>query len=305
MMRARIQLWLAITLVAPLASAQMAHLPDVERGLEGVMPVTGVADVRELLEGRVALFFFLPADCPACDIVADWADLYTPTDIEVVFVTRASGRSLDAWLAAHPTLNVLFDSRDELAFLLGVTAVPTVFMLDEGAVVNAAYWPFADDMPGLAATLEVFRAGGFKSHEAALDELRQVDAEAILLIAGNNQTRPLSSLGPGVYIVCTPKCAVCAEEAWFLRDLLASGAELPDIRIVLLVESQEEAAAANPWSETPFPVEYALFDAAGPLHTGKTPTHFALDAAGRVTWAQIGFAPVLDEVLTGLHDQGL
>jgi len=100
-------------------------------------------------DGAAAVVFFLPDQCPACELLAGWASKDYDLDVPLYFVSSAPVAELASWSSRHPNLAVVHDEQSAWGEALGVTEVPSVFILSDGNVINADYWPFFGGLEGL------------------------------------------------------------------------------------------------------------------------------------------------------------
>lgn len=278
------------------ALGQVASMQGRHADEYGLLAVSGEVTPSSLREGHYAIIFFLPEGCPACEMVAAWAQETSLEGLEMVFVTNASGDNLASWVNSHDGLNVMLDSRGEFGGALRVTEVPTVYMAHNESILNAEHWPFYDGLAGLEANLLAFAAGAYTATPGVNEALAQLRPADLLVRDLDGNILALTDLSqPGLYMVCTPTCSVCVEELEYLAGLPRTEREaLPPLSVIVVTEPDSDMAVPLQWSRQGFSVFTVPRDDAGPLNVAATPAHFAIDEEGTIFWTAVGFFPGIE-----------
>src|SRR5690606_38337122 len=159
------------------------------------------------------------------------------------------------------------DSRDILATLLGVTEAPTVFMVDAGTVVNADYWPFFGGLDGLDGQMSYFSdAPSRRSATAIREGLASVGIGAFSAMRVDGSVVDFSHLAfPRLFVLCTPGCSVCAEEARFLRTQQNEKPALPPTTFVIIANEEADIQPLISMVGNDFEILWLPYDLAGGL----------------------------------------
>lgn len=296
---------LAMTLLAVLVGAGVHAQSTIEEF--PIQVVSGDTTQSASVDGQTAFVFFLPNNCPACDEFSSWIDTVPVTQTEIVWVTNAPREAVNAWADAQPgPRNIWIDTRNEFARAAHVEQVPSIRLFRDGLLVTQDTWPFYGERDGLVSNLMAFDAGEFEANviddsSPSVEVLRALKpSNHVLTNTAGEEIRLDSIAGPSFFIICTPECQVCEEEAAALQQAAATGEALPDITIIMLTRGngREHTSA---WHDTPFPVLTVPLEQAGALAPGTTPTHFSLSHAGTVDWIQVGYTEAMPTILAEEH----
>jgi len=233
-------------------------------------------------DGAAAVVFFLPDQCPACELLAGWASKDYDLDVPLYFVSSAPVAELASWSSRHPNLAVVHDEQSAWGEALGVTEVPSVFILSDGNVINADYWPFFGGLEGLQVTIEMSYGLGHADVEHAVDFVRLsnmtgYDASDRGFVIGDLEI-------PASFILCSPTCPACSDEAQWLVD---NG--LPPPTYVLMVAPASSPRHATPWEAIPgISILHLDAETLGPA---VVPLHFRLGTGFVVEEVLVGFSP--------------
>lgn len=287
-------------LAATTARGQLALLPGNLDEAHAIQVLVGEVDVSSLTIEKTALVFFSPAGCAACEEFLSYEPFLKVPPVRMVLVTNADDGEIEEWVDAHPGWNVWLDSRDELAMLLGVKEVPSVYMIDAGAVVNADYWPFWDGLDGLLAELEYFaNASPTPRPDEIVKGLLGVEIGRFLRSTEDSPNTSHSQLliEEAVVVVCWHECSVCNESANYFHRLYLDNPRLPPLVVISVTDDLPPnlSPGLSAWSQAGFVVhEIGRMDA-GYLDLPVSPVVLIVDSAGVVVWASVGFSSNLGE----------
>ncbi len=275
------------------ATAQVAQFAGDPTETYELQVVSGEITVDALMTDRLALVFFVPTACEACEVLLN-EGLHEFKALPIVLVTSGAATGLEGWLDRNTEWNVWLDTNDQLARDLHVTEAPTVFMIDSGAVVNADYWPFFGGLEGLVAQLEYFATAPPSPRAAPIiDDLQGRELEELIAVGASGQSVHLSGLAPPrLFMICWPGCSACSTASDYYVHLYATEKGLPPLTI-LLVSDGEEAGGTDfeAWDSTGLEVLRIDRANAAFLDLPLSPVHFMVDADGVIDWAMVGFTP--------------
>lgn len=286
---------LTLIVTASCAYAQLALLDSEPAETYGLTVISGSLSPSSLSSGKLALVFIVPGDCPACELLLERASAWSTDAFEVVLVVNSTADVSASWFDRNQDWNIWRDSRDVLGHLLAVSEAPTVFMVDSGAVVNADYWPFYDGLDGLDREITNFAlAPSRPSSDEISAALSTVKLDEIKAIGTDGEPVVLSNLTtPGLLVVCTPGCAVCGEQAEYLRDLRVQYPGLPPVTFLVVADDTEDSRSLETLVGSDYELLWLPRDFAGALDTGISPTNLFLDEKGTVAWSSLGYSETI------------
>lgn len=295
---ARVLMLMALCL--NVATAQLLVLEeDIEQAYR-LESYSGDAMPNDLHQGKHAVFFFSPTDCDACDLIFNESALFEVPDLTITFVTNIVSTDLEMLLLKRPELNIWLDSRDLFAMMFSVTEVPTVFMVENGVVVNADYWPFHNEVTGLISTLHMF----------SLAESGPSIAEIVDSLVG----RDLSDLyvahnlsGENLLMICWDTCEVCNGAISRLSQDFIETERLPSLVPMVLNRQNplgDATVQANTmlgdWTSAGFNPIFENTEISSSLVFDVSPITLYVDAGGVIKGGIVGFSESFNSLIDGL-----
>lgn len=258
----------------------------------------GSLNPMDLTSGKYLLYFFLPSGCPACEEFEPFLAKLSLKDTELIYITNSEGNISNLQAA-----NLWRDSANELASLLNVQFVPSLYLISDGKLTYRGHWPFSENLPRLRTRITTFDNANPVSLSGislfrrflntSLPEITFQNSENALVSTSDL----LSTENNILLIACSASCGVCQQEFQAMKNMEVALERVVDrIWIVL-----DEPSLESNFVSKELAITEVIYDTTGKFFNSMeiyaTPTHLLVDEKGVIQWYKRGYSPNLSEFI--------